>query len=93
MLPEVHQHTADPKGEVTVLPQWLEHVAQFQRACQECRQELPFYWQMCACCDIRGATYCLGCGNSLPPTGSYACACCGLPMPDFAHQRSGNPHC
>ena len=60
---------------------WRKEVMQLASECQECRQELPAHWQLCAYCDIRLAMRCLGCGNPLPPAGAYTCACCGLAIP------------
>ncbi len=49
--------------------------------CEECRKDIEPHWQFCSHCGIRLATSCPGCGNPLPPAGSYACPHCGLPLP------------
>jgi hypothetical protein len=69
--------------ELALLP-WHREVMQLAYECQECRQELPLHWQLCACCDIRLGVRCLGCGHPLPPAGAYTCAYCGLAMPRLA---------
>jgi hypothetical protein len=75
--------------ELALLP-WRREVMQLAYECQECRQELPWHWQLCACCDIRLDVRCLRCGNPLPPSGASTCACCGLAMPRL--EIRGHPY-